>query len=49
MNEKFLGAESIGPYPNVCREAWAQIKMEAMENYDLTKGVEQEEWGKLGP
>ena len=48
-NEKFLGAKNIGPSPEACREAWAQIKMEAMENCDLTEGEEQEEWGKLGP
>ena len=42
-NEKFWGAENIGPFPEACMEAWVQIMMEAMENYDLTKDAEQEE------
>ena len=30
-------------------EVWAQVKIKAMENYELTEGSEQEGWGKLGP
>ena len=49
MNEKFLEAENIEPFLEACKEAWAHIEREAMKNYDITKGVEHEEWGKLGP
>jgi hypothetical protein len=48
-NDKFVGAENIGPFPEVCKEAWIHIRKEAMENYGLTEGSGQEEWGKLGP
>ena len=30
-------------------EAWTQVGREAMENYGLTEGSDQEEWGKMGP
>ena len=48
-NEKFPEAENIGPFLEACKEAWAQIRREAMENYDITEGVEQEKWGLLWP
>ena len=35
-NEKFLGAENIGPFPTAAMKAWTQITKEAMENYGLT-------------
>ena len=48
-NGKFPEAENIGPFPEAAREAWAQIRNEAMENYGLTDSSDQEECGKLGP
>ncbi len=49
INEKFMGADNIGPFPNASREAWTHIRKEAMDNYGLTERSEQEEWAKLGP
>jgi hypothetical protein len=44
-----MEADNIGPFLEATREAWAQIKKEAMENYGLTDSSDHEEWVKLGP
>ena len=49
MNGKFVEAVNIGPFPKACKEAWTQVTKEAMDNYSLTKGSDQEECGKMGP
>ena len=41
--------ENIWPFLEASKEAWTQIRKEAMENYGLTERSDQEEWGKLGP
>ena len=48
-NEQVMGAANIGPFPESCTEAWAHVKKGAMENYGLTEGLDQKEWGKMGP
>ena len=48
-NDKLVGAENIGPFPKAFKEAGTHVRKEAMENYDLTEGLDREEWGKLGP
>ena len=35
-NAKFFGMANIGSILEACREAWAQVGLEAMDNYDLT-------------
>ncbi len=36
-NEKFMGADNIGPFPEASKEAWTQIRKEAMDNDGLTE------------
>jgi len=48
-NEKFLGADNIGPFPEENWEAWTKIRKEAMDNYGMVERSNREKWGKLGP
>ncbi len=47
-NEKFLREENIGPFPQAAKEAWKQIKKEAMDNYGMLEGMDHEGRGKIG-
>jgi hypothetical protein len=39
ISYKFVGAAKIGPFPEACKEAWTQVKKEAMKSYyGPTKG-----------
>ncbi len=46
-NEQFLRAGNIGPYPEALKEAWTTLRQEAMQNYNLREGSEQEVWGRM--
>jgi hypothetical protein len=47
-NAKFLGAVNIGPCPEACREIWAQVRGEAMDNYNLTEARDKRSGGRWG-
>ena len=48
-NERFLEATGIGPFPREMQQAWTKMRQEAIENYGLVEGEDQEDWGRLGP
>jgi hypothetical protein len=48
-NERFLEATGIGPFPREMQQTWTKMRQEAIENYGLVEGEDQEEWNRLGP
>ena len=48
-NERFLVAMEIGPFPREIQQAWTKMRQEAIENYGMVEGEDQEEFSRLGP
>jgi hypothetical protein len=50
INEKFLEATTIGPYPRECQEAWDEMREEEIANYNLAHESDRDKWERrLGP
>ncbi len=49
-NKQFMGATTVGPYPEVMQEAWGVMRRGAATNYGIEESVDDEEKkGRLGP